>query len=255
MNAFATTLTRQALACLACLVAGAQPRAGEFVVSPIRLELGAAVRSGVILVRNDGTERLNFQIEGSEWTQDAEGKDQYKDTRELIFFPKLMSVEPGEDGVVRVGARNLVLPSEKTYRVFIEELPGPPEARSDGKTASINVLIRFGAPIFVAPMKPEDSADIAKVEMSKGVLKLTVKNTGNRHQVVEGIRLSGANEAGKEVYALTLADRYLLAGTTKSYSTMIAPDLCTRIATLTIELKTDKAAANRRLDLTRAMCS
>ena len=231
-----------------------QLQAGEFVVSPIRLDLNTHSRSGVISVRNEGKEKLNFQLQATEWTQDAHGADQYDDTRDLVFFPKIMSVEPGEEGVVRVGARNLAVPTEKTYRLFIEELPGPAPADGDGKSARINVLIRFGAPIFVAPIKPEDRLDVGNLEVSQGVLTLTVKNSGNRHQRVEGIQLTGTDLQGKEVYALTLADRYLLAGTTKSYTTAIPADQCAKIAGLTVELKTDKAGAGRQMPITRSMC-
>jgi fimbrial chaperone protein len=229
--------------------------AGDFTVSPIRLELDANARSGVISVRNEGDIRLGFQLQAMEWTQDAEGKDQYADSRDLIFFPKLMTLEPGDESVVRVGVRNAVVPIEKTYRLFIQELPGPTkEPQPEGKSARIGVLIRFGAPIFLAPLKAEDRAEITALEMAKGTLSLKVKNTGNRHQVIEGIHLRGTDRGGAEVFSLTLADRYLLAGATKGYSTSIAAASCSMIADLTVELKTDKLGLKRKLDVTGAMC-
>ena len=233
----------------------APARAGEFVVNPIRLELGAQARSGVITVRNEGKEKLNFELAAMEWTQDATGKDVYTDTPDLIFFPKIMAIEPGQEGLIRVGSRALIVPVEKTYRLFIEELPGVSAPKPAGSSATINVLIRFGAPVFVAPVKPSDSAEITAATLARGVLSLSVKNTGNRHQIVEGIQLSGIDRAGNEVYALTVADRYLLAGTTKSYTATIPAEQCARIANLSIELKTDKFGVKRKLDIDRAMCS
>ncbi len=244
-----------AVATLALLPCAPAALAGDFTVNPIRLELGANARSGVISVRNEGTTRLGFQVQGMEWTQDAEGKDQYADSRDLIFFPKLMALEPGEESLVRVGVKNAVVPIEKTYRLFIQELPGPPQEKpAEGKSARVGVLIRFGAPIFLAPLKAEDSAEITALEMVKGTLSLKVRNTGNRHQVIEGIHLRGMDAGGTEIFSLTLADRYLLAGAAKSYSTTIATDLCSKIAGLTVELKTDKFGLKRKLDVTRAMC-
>lgn len=229
--------------------------AGEFTVNPIRLELGANARSGVISISNEGAGRLGFQLQAMEWTQDAEGKDQYADSRDLIFFPKLMTLEPGDESLVRVGVRNAVVPTEKTYRLFIQELPGPPkETQPDGKSARIGVLIRFGAPIFLTPLKPEDSAEFTELEMAKGTLSLKIRNTGNRHQVIEGIHLRGTDASGAEVFSLTLADRYLLAGATKSYSTSIAAAPCAKVADLTVELKTDKLGLKRKLGITPAMC-
>ena len=227
--------------------------AGEFSVNPIRLELGAVAKSGVIGVRNEGKSKLSFQLQAMEWTQDASGKDQYADTSELIFFPKIMSVEPGEDGLIRVGTKIATVQTERTYRLFIEELPGAVKA-PEGGSAQINVLIRFGAPIFVTPLKPQDNLEIEGFELAKGVLTVSAKNTGNRHQVVEGIQLKGTDARGNEIYALTLADRYLLTGTTKSYTAAIAADQCTKIASLAVEFKTDKRSVSRKLDVTRAMC-
>ena len=227
--------------------------AGEFSVNPIRLELGAIAKSGVIGVRNEGKTKLSFQLQSMEWTQDVTGKDLYADSSDLIFFPKIMSVDPGEEGLIRVGTKNSAVPSERTYRLFIEELPGVAKT-PDGASAQINVLIRFGAPIFVTPIKPQDSLDIEGFELAKGVLTLSAKNTGNRHQVVEGIYLKGSDARGNEIYALTLADRYLLAGTSKTYKTTIAADQCSKIASLSVDFKTDKGSVPRKLDITRAMC-
>ena len=248
------TLRTFALAVWCCSLFTSNPgMAGEFSVNPIRLELGAGIRSGVISVRNEDKQKLGFQLQAFEWTQDASGKDQYIDTSDLIFFPKIMSVEPGEDGLIRVGAKNATVPVEKTYRLFIEELPSIAKT-PEGSAAQINVLIRFGAPVFVAPLKPQDSLDIENFTLTKGLVSISAKNTGNRHQQVQSIQLKGTDKAGNEVYALTLADRYLLAGTAKSYSTSITAEQCAKMTALALEFNTDKLSVARKLDVTRAIC-
>lgn len=249
-----TSIKDHALAALCCMLFASAPcLAGEFSVNPIRLELGASVRSGVIGVKNEDKQKLSFQVQAMEWTQAAGGKDQYADTQDLVFFPKILSIEPGEEGLIRVGTKTAVVAAEKTYRLFIEELPGaaqPPE----GSAAQINVLIRFGAPIFVTPPKPQDSLDIESFSLANGVVTIAARNTGNRHQLVQGVDLKGTDSAGKEVYALTLADRYLLAGTAKSYTTAITAAQCVKISALALEFKTDKFSTTRKLDVTRTMC-
>lgn len=211
------------------------------------------MRSGVITVKNEGQDKLSFQLDAKEWTQDGAGTDQYADTRDLIFFPKILTVESGQEGLIRVGAKNPVVPSEKTYRLFIEELPGPAK-KSDATGAQVSVLIRFGEPVFVAPLKAQDGLEVESLALTKGTLTFLVRNTGNRHQVVQGIQLKGTDAAGGEVYALTLADRYLLAGTVKPYTAVIAADKCSKLVGLEVEIKSDKASATRKLDVTRAMC-
>lgn len=225
--------------------------AGEFAVSPVRLELGADARSGVIAVTNDGKDKLSFQMSAMEWTQDGSGTDQYSETRDLVFFPKIMAVEPGQEGVVRVGVRNPLVPVEKTYRLFIEELPG---AAKSGPGVQVSVLVRFGAAIFIKPLKVQDGLEIEGLSLGKGTLSFSARNSGNRHQMVQGVQLKGVDATGQETYALTLADRYLLAGTVKPYTTSISADQCRKIASLEIEVKTDKVSAKGRLDVTRALC-
>lgn len=247
------TLIKAGLA-LAALLACTLAPAGEFSVNPVRLELGAAVRSGAISVRNEGKQPLSFQLQAMEWTQDGAGKDQYQDTGDLIFFPKIMTVAPGEEGVVRVGTRTPAVPVEKTYRLFIEELPGDTQAPAAGGGPQITFLIKFGAPIFVIPLKPDDGLDLMDLAVAKGEVTLAAKNSGNRHQVVQGIMLTGADAAGQPVYSMTLADRYLLAGAAKSYTSTIAADQCARLASLEVEYKTDKLVTKRRMAVTRAMC-
>ena len=88
-----------------CMFVACGSVAGEFSVNPIRLELGAIAKSGVIGVRNEGKTKLSFQLQSMEWTQDATGKDLYADSSDLVFFPKIMSVEPGEEGLIRVGTK------------------------------------------------------------------------------------------------------------------------------------------------------
>ena len=226
---------------------------GEFSVDPIRLELGPQIRSGVINVSNEGKANLSFQMQAMEWTQDAKGEDQYSDTQDLVFFPKLMTIEPGKEGVIRIGTKFPVVPREKTYRLFIEELPGS-DKPAPSKGAQLTVTIRFGAPIFVKPLKIEDGLEVDQVELSQGKLSLIARNTGNEHQMVQGIQLTGTDSQGRQVYALTLADRYLLAGTSKRYSTAIPKDQCAKIAALAIEFKTDKITQNRKLEVDQAMC-
>jgi fimbrial chaperone protein len=226
--------------------------AGDFVVTPIRLELSASQRSGVITVRNDGKEKLAFQMQAMEWTQGDAGQDLYKETAELIFFPKVMSVLPGEEGVIRIGTKFPSVASERTYRLFIEELPV--NAQQTDKGAHLNVLIRFGAPIFIKPRQPQDRLAIESVELAHAELSLLAHNTGNQNQIVEGISVKGEDGQGHGIYALTLSDRYLLAGTSKRYKTAIQKDVCDRMTRLSVEFKTDKTTQVRKLDVDKAMC-
>ena len=119
----------------------------------MRLDVRHSAKSASVSVVNDGAEKLSFQLQAMDWSQDLDGKDLYTESRDLIFFPKLMSVEPGQEAIVRIGFKTNAASVEKTYRLFIEELPGVVK-KVEGSSAQINFLVRFGLPIFAAPALP-----------------------------------------------------------------------------------------------------
>ena len=59
---------------------------GEFRVTPIRLDFDRGTKSGVVTIVNEGGDKLNVQMKAFEWTQNADGKDQYTEANDIIFF-------------------------------------------------------------------------------------------------------------------------------------------------------------------------
>ena len=224
--------------------------AGQWRVSPIRLEFDARVRTGVITVVNEGDEKINFQVKAAEWSQDAEGKDRYEETREIIFFPRVMALDKKEERVIRAGIRIPAAAREKTYRLFIEEIPAPRK----GEGAMVAVNIRFGVPMFVKPLKEDPKAELEKIELSKGALNASLKNTGNVHLMVNSIEVKGKNAKGEETFSKELSGWYLLSGVARRYTMAIPEALCKEISGVDIEVKTDKLKLSGRLDVHQEMC-
>jgi len=224
--------------------------AGDWRVSPIRLDLGRDAKSGAITVANDADERLQVQMKAFEWTQDAEGKDRYEETGEILFFPRLMILEPKEEKILRAGIRVPAVAKEKTFRLFIEEIPGPRKAEG----VNVAVAIRFGVPIFVKPLKEEARGEIGAMTMSAGALLVPVNNTGNVHFVVQSVLLRGRNGAGEEIFSRELSGWYLLAGVSRAYTTTVPAATCGNMAVIEAEVKTDKLPLRGRMVVDRSMC-
>jgi fimbrial chaperone protein len=227
---------------------------GDFAVSPLRVDLAPAERSAAVTVTNDGKEKLNFQLEAKEWTQDEQGNDRYTSAPDLVFFPRILSVEPGQEGTIRLGVKSPSVSTERSFRLFIEELPGAPKPKSQ-PGMQVDVLVRFGLPIFSAPLQPKDGLAIESLELKQRRATILARNTGNRRQVVRGLHLRGKDAAGQQVYSLDIADRYILAGLLKSYSTVLTPTQCQQITSLTVEIKTDRLSDMRALTVSPGMCS
>jgi fimbrial chaperone protein len=221
--------------------------AGSFGVSPIRLDFDRSAKTGVITVSNDDEIRLSFQLKLFEWTQDAEGKDQYVENGDLIFFPQIMTLEPKEKRLVRVGTKSPAPQIERTYRLFIEEIPEVGEVPAQG--TQVAVKLRFGVPIFVAPIKAEMSGAIEDAKLSKGEVQLRVRNTGNQHFRFEAISVKAGSASIGEVQGW-----YLLPGAARAYSIKVDKDACAKSGKLEISLNGDGLVMKRELDATPVLC-
>jgi len=223
---------------------------GSWRVIPIRLEFDQKSRTGVITVTNDSDEKINFSIVVREWTQNEEGKDQYTESSDLLFFPKVLSIDPHAERVIRAGIKSPAIKNEKTYRLFIKQ-EVPPEERS-GTTVAI--AIRFGVPIFSKPLVEEIKGAIVQTMIQKGALKIDLKNTGNAHFRVAKIQLSGKNGSGEQVFSQDLDGGYLLAGTARSFGADIPEDICTELRDIDIQVNSDRIHLSGKIDVDRTMC-
>lgn len=231
---------------LLLLLAAPAALAGDFGVTPIRLDFDAGVKTGAITISNDGDSSLSFQMKLFEWSQDREGKDQYADSDALIFFPRIMTIAAKDKGLIRVGTKSPLAASERSYRLFIEELP---DAKSRGQGAQVEVKLRFGVPLFVAPLQPAVTGAIEALKLEKGELSLRVKNTGNRHFRFEKILVQAGDAVLGEVQGW-----YLLPGIDRAYKIPLKAEACAKAGALEISLKAEGLELKQRLDATPAQC-
>lgn len=224
---------------------------GDWRVSPIRLDLGRDAKSGVVTVINESDDRLQVQMTAMEWTQDAEGKDRYEPSEDILFFPRLMIFDKKGEKILRAGIRVPATTAEKAYRLFIEEIPGP-KKKEEG--AAIAVAIRFGVPIFVHPLKEEPRGEVGPVTMSDGTLNIPVRNSGNVHLVLQSLLVQGENAGDDKVFSKELTGWYLLAGASRVYTTTIPPESCAGVARVSVEIKTDQIPLRGQMVADRSMC-
>jgi fimbrial chaperone protein len=236
-----------ALLGLAALLPG--PAAGaEFSVSPIRVELKPGAMSETITVTNHAAARLRAAVKLFEWTQDAAGNDVYKDSTDLIFFPRQIDMDPDSKRLVRVGLKTPAGVVERAYRLFIEEEPAP---GADQGRAQVAFYFRFGVPIFVPPATARPQPQVGEPTLSKGKLSLVVRNTGNQNFRL--VRLSITDGAA---YRQDLAGWYSLANTERTYTADIPPDVCRRAGTLSIAVEGEAEGVrfDRKLHVDPASC-
>ncbi len=237
--------------------------ADAFVVHPTRLELGGARVSGVLTVRNEGAVPQAFQVKGMRWTQDDEGQDHYADTTDLIYFPRLLTVPPGQSAVIRLGVREAPGPLERTYRLFIEQMPAPGlpddgsplQAPSTASHASrIRVLVRFGAPVFVAPLALRHGLSVSGFALERGQARWTLRNEGSRHEVLRAITLRALDAAGAEVHTQAYTGHYLLAGAVRHLRVSLPADACPRVSRVVVEVQAEPTPVTRQFEAGAMAC-
>lgn len=248
---------RLLLALLVTILAPMAPRlatAGEYSVSPLRIDLDRSARSGVVTLGNSGDTPLDFQISVLEWTQDADGKDRYSSTSEVVFFPKILTVKPNESRVVRVGIQAAPPTVERSFRLFIEPIPQrSSEPLRPG--ANIAVNLRFALPVFAIPPKREAAAEIDRAAVRKGTLSFALRNAGNVHvRMNEGIAVVGRDAQGREVFSQRIEARYVLAGVTKPLSLELPHGACTQIDMLELTARAEQLTAGWQLAVSKADC-
>ncbi|HPA51789.1 MAG TPA: fimbria/pilus periplasmic chaperone [Thermoanaerobaculia bacterium] len=200
----------------------ARPASGaEFSVSPIRIEFDRTTRTSSVNVRNDGDRPLRAQVTLSEWSQDGDGRDVYSDSKDLVFFPKILSVEPGAEAVVRIGVRSLPASVEKTYRLYVEEMPEP----SPEGGARVNVRVRFGVGVFVQPPVKSTRAEIVALDVRDGTVHVPVRNTGSVSFRVDKVLLCGTRASG-EPLSREIGGWYVLAGATRPFQARLTEEEC-----------------------------
>jgi fimbrial chaperone protein len=232
--------------------------AADFQIQPMTMDLSSGVKSGVFSVINNGSEKIDFQVSLREWNQDEKGKDVLTDTKDIIFFPTVMSVEAKSQRAIRIGLKTAPSLKEKTYRLLVQEIPTHKNTDDGVKKnikAGVAIAFRFSMPIFVKPLKPEESYIIDRIEMSKGVVKATVRNTGNVHVKLRAVKFSGKSADGTEIFSKEVAGWYILNGLSISYEAEIPKDVCGKIAQIDLNAQTETANINGALNVQKNMCA
>jgi len=245
-------LLSRLLACAALAAASFTAQAGNFGVSPIRLDLDKGARSGVIAVSNDGDVPLDFQARAMLWTQDAAGQDHYEDTQALVYFPRQFRVPPHEKRVVRIGYRNPALKTEQAYRLFVEEIP---DAKQRAKRTSVTVAVRFGVPIFVRPPAGGVEAKIGGLAVKAGRARATAHNAGAVHFRINQVRFRALGADGKVKWEHAVQGWYLLPGAQREYAAKLPAEACRAARELRVELLGDKLDAASEVPLKPELCS
>jgi len=205
---------------LVCLAVAAPAAASTFNISPIRVQLSAAHRTGVLTLTNAEDQPVVIQVRLVAWSQ-QNGEEQLDETREMLVTPPVLQIPANSEQIVRVALRRDPDPArELSYRVIFEEVP---QAAPDN-VVGLRVALRLSVPIFVAPAHGDSSADLAWEAhwLSEGKLEVAASNHGTGHLQVSGfdVQMEGVKDPLRAITA-----KYVLPGSRMTWT--LTPDAST----------------------------
>lgn len=219
-----------------------------FRAMPIKIYFDAKTKTAALNIENDGGKKTTIQLEAVEWSHDEKGTDIYTPARDLIFFPKILTIEPGEQRIVRVGYEGPVGDTERTYRLFLQELPTAQSTES-----AVNMTLRMGLPVFVKPVKekPMSSMDLA---LANGTLEVNVKNRGNSHIVVNRISAEGTDK-GAQVFLKEIGGWYTHAGNSRIYKIELTEEECLKTGEIRVQATSGNSVMEQKLTVDKGDCA
>jgi fimbrial chaperone protein len=222
--------------------------AATFTVDPTQIFLSGRNGSVLLTLRNESNETLQFQLSVFAWTQSPLGQMELEPTEDVVFFPTLLTLKPKETRRVRVGSATPQDVREKTYRIFVEELP-PIEKVSDG----VRVLTKMGIPIFVRPVKEVATATLNDLRQEDGTLQFTLTNAGTVHVVPQSIKvrgLAGSNTA----FDRELESWYVLAGGRREFDMAFPKNACAQVTSIVVDIQFASGKLQERLQTPNGAC-
>lgn len=222
--------------------------AGQFAVSPIRVEFAAKNKSEAITVSNNGDAPLRIALELKRWTQDASGNDVYVSAPdELIYFPRQFELQPKQKQVVRIARKAANGSVEHAYRLYFNEQPNLPADGEQG--GQLAMVVSFGVPIFIQPSNVDLNLQSSPFKIEQQKLSFTLRNEGNVTQRLNRITI------GTQGAVITQFDNwYLHPGIRRSYQLALPSNACASDTAQRVVIETDRSPIIQQLVIPNSAC-
>jgi fimbrial chaperone protein len=223
--------------------------AATFTVDPTQVFLAGRSGSVLLTLRNESSETLQFQLSVFAWAQSPSGEMQLEPTEDIVFFPTLLTLKPNETRRVRVGSATTQDVREKTYRIFVEELP----RAGNGAGSGVRVLTKLGIPIFVRPVKEVATVTLNDLRQQDGALRFTLTNAGSVHIVPQTIKvrgLAGSNAA----FDRDLEGWYVLAGGRREFEMAFPTNACAQVTSIVVDIQFASGKLQEQLQTPNGAC-
>lgn len=194
------------------LLAPLPAAATSLSVAPLRIVLTLQRPVASLTMGNAEDTEVAVQAEVVAWSQ-QDGRDAYEPTRDVLVNPAIFRLPPGGRQIVRLGLQVPADATERSYRVFLRQLPRDQALPADGSEgAKVQTLLRIGVPVFVPPLQPRRALHWSLQPSGRATgatWRLVFDNQGSEH--IQVTQLVVRREDGTELLRKSLS-QYALAG-------------------------------------------
>ncbi|HPU14962.1 MAG TPA: fimbria/pilus periplasmic chaperone [Polymorphobacter sp.] len=191
------------------MLSPAAANAQSLTVSPVNIEVPSGQSTVAITVTNTGDMATKYQIRPFAWSQDADGNDVLTPTSEVMVSPPLGSIAPAADQTVRLKLRRPPQAKELSYRIILDQLPGPAVG------GGTRMVLRFSIPIFAQPAAHVEPLVKWHVESRDGQRFLVAVNHGSKHAKFWEMAITAPDSGPVELDPD--GAQYVLAGATQRW--------------------------------------
>jgi fimbrial chaperone protein len=178
-------------------------------VSPIRVYMNQTHPITSMKLTNKSEHPIYLQLKSMQWGQNSE-IDTYAQTNDIIISPPMTVIMPGEKQLVRLALRTKInSDSEKTYRIFIQQIP---KFQSDSLGVSFNLQI--GIPLFIEPTVFSAKKLNWKVSVQNNRLQIKITNPSVYHVQLTHFKITSNN---KDFFSKNIFS-YILPKQTRQFS-------------------------------------
>jgi fimbrial chaperone protein len=177
-------------------------------VLPVNVFLQPGERAASLSLTNSGAKPTSIQVRAYDWSQKND-EDQLTPSQVVVVSPPLVTIAPGSTQVVRLILRQPPQGGEATYRIILDQIPGP------GEPGVIQMVLRLSIPVFAAPETKAAPKVQFHLEDDGDKLFLVGVNTGQSHESIHDIVVT--TSGGRKLEPQAKVSPYLLAGATRRW--------------------------------------
>ncbi len=223
---------------------------GSLKVKPLKLYFDPGNTTATLTLTNEGAEKVSVQVSSMAWTQE-DGRDQYAPSADIVVFPKIVSIDPLEERVIRVGFQGASgVAGEQAYRLYVQELP----VERPGELA-MKFVVRMAIPVFAQGTGLYRSWALEDVDLVAEGLSVPVNNTGSQHVKVGTIAVTGQTSVDEEAFATSMEGWYVLPGNDRRFVVPLARALCDTAKSLRVSVTAAGETRQHESALTPADCA